>query len=134
MFYTKKVREYYNEAIRLHPTAPDELKHSLRSNERVPSFIDNLALEIQKVQDMRLAQDKNPFPDKTIQSLVYDMTNIFIGNVEKLAQERMMSDLDKQAIKAKADYQKDLQASASGKLSGEFEELVEFTDDSRDVL
>lgn len=134
MFYTQKVRDYYEQAIKLHPTAPSELKHSLRSNERVPTFIDNLAIEIQKVQDMRLSKDKSPFPDKVIQDTVYDMTNIFIENIERLAKERMMSDLDKQAIKAKSDYQKDLQSSASGKLTGEFEELIEFTDDSRDVL
>lgn len=134
MFYTQKVREYYDQAVKLHPSAPTELKHSLRSNEMVPSFIDNLAIEIQKVQDMRLKKDKSPFPDKVIQETVYDMTNIFIANLERLASERMMSDLDKAAIKAKADYQKDLEASASGKLTGEFEELIEFTDDSRDVL
>jgi hypothetical protein len=109
MFYKKLVREAYNEAVKLHPTANQELKHSLNSNERVPKFIDDIANEIAKVQDVMIAKGADKIKDETIKGLVYDMTNMFIQSVEKRAEFMHMSEAQKMLIKQKQDYQKDLE-------------------------
>jgi len=130
----KRLRQMYHQAVLSHPTAPTELKHSLKSNERVPQFIDNLYIQIKQVQAMRLSQKKPPFEDSIIQGLVNDLTNMFIHNIKTIADHKMKSDLDKMLIKTKADYENDLNLTASGKPSGDFEEIIKSSDDSRDVI
>lgn len=120
----KKIREYYQQAVALHPTAHSDLKKALKTHERVPKFIDNLFFEIMKVQDQRVISGKKQYADKHIQDLVYDMTNLFITGLEHQYKEREKSELAKTAEKAKQDYQSDLDKSASGKMHGEFEELT----------
>ncbi len=72
--YSGFVRKHYDAAVRLNKTANSELKNALRSNERVPVFIDNLAIELKKVQAYRVRTRKKPFKLEQMASLVYDMT------------------------------------------------------------
>lgn len=68
-----------------------ELRRALKTHERVPGFIDNLARDLG-----RLPFDVKPV---TLEMAVRDMTNLFIRCVETNAKERVMSDLDKMLIK-----------------------------------
>lgn len=124
MYYKKFVRETYDEAIRLHPTINSELKIALKSNERVPAFIDYLADEIEIAQDAMIAKGAEKIKDETLKGLVYDLTNLFIQGLEKRANERMESDAMRLLRKAKEDYKKDLDESATGNLTGDFAELA----------
>lgn len=119
MYYSKFVRDAYHEAVRLHPTAKEELKHSLKSNERVPQFVDQVALEIQQVQDVMLAKGADKIKDETIKGLVYDLTNMFIMGVEKRATDMQMSDAQKMLIRQQQSYQKDLET-----MGGDFADLI----------
>lgn len=86
-------RQDFQEYVQL-AQIPEDLKRALRSHERVPLFIDNMASEFQKV----------PFhvDRETIKKTVYDFTEIFLRNVMRVADERAMSDLAKQAMIDKA--------------------------------
>lgn len=132
MYYKKFVRETYDEAIRLHPTINSELRLALKSNERVPAFVDYLADEIAHAQDVMLSTGREKIKDETIKGLVYDLTNLFIQGVEKQAKERMESDAQKMLRKQAEDYKRDLEESSQGNLKGDFADLmkegVEFKD------
>ncbi len=119
MFYARIVREAYNECVKLHPTASSELKHSLRSNERVPTFIDEVANEIEQVQKVFTARGQPLIEEPAIKGLVYDLTNMFILGIEKRAEAMHMSDAQKMLLKQQADYQRDLE-----NMTGDFADIL----------
>lgn len=79
-------RDDYQEYITLREM-PTELRRALKSHERVPVFIDNLAKELYHL----------PFPvsRETIKKCVYDLTEVFVRLVIKQSDERVMSDVEK---------------------------------------
>jgi hypothetical protein len=87
------MREYiikcYREAVAL-AAVPEELKRSLNVNERIPQFIDNLSVELSKVPKIS---------PETIQTCVYDMTNLLLNSIEKKAREDYLSDAAKSAMR-----------------------------------
>lgn len=111
------VRQDYQEAVRLLPGIPDELRKGLKTNERVPLFIDNLTKEIASlpahIRPQRLK----------IKQIVYDLTNTFILNVKRQADEKHLSDIAKTAILEKEQARLDLEATVAGKSQGEWEEM-----------
>ena len=138
MFYQEKVRQYYKECVALNNKISPELKRALGHHERVPVFVDNLALEIKALQEHNLKKNKEYIEEKFIKDLVYDMVDIFIIGLEEKAKEMQMSDIEKSAKKAKADAARDLENSSNGNISGEYEELTKdggmTIDDSRSIL
>jgi hypothetical protein len=120
-----KIRKYATEAIML-AEVPIELRRSCVKHERFNQLIQNLVIQFQKVQDLRAIQKKPPIKDNTIKSAVQDFALQFVCNVNRVAEERIASELEKQRLKDEADYAKDLNNSADGKLSGDFEELAEY--------
>lgn len=65
---------------------PEELRRALKTNERVPLFIDNLAKSLYRLpKDIR---------KETIILAVHDMTDLFINNIERKATERRMSRME----------------------------------------
>jgi hypothetical protein len=124
MHYKKLVLDSYQEAVRLHPTANSELKASLKAHERVPQFIDNMCKELDKVQTMAIAKRGKPYSEKHIKEIVYDMTNVFIMGVEEVARKRYESEARKYLEQRQAQERADLESSASGKLQGEYVDLV----------
>jgi len=86
------MREYvikcYQEAVTMLPY-PQELKDSLLIEERVPAFIDNLYLEFVKVPKVSR---------ETIQSAVYDMTDLLMRSVKTKFDEDQMSMSARSAI------------------------------------
>lgn len=124
MHYKKLVIESYQEAVRLHPTANSELKAALKAHERVPLFVENMCKELDKVQAKAIAKRGRPYNEKHIKELVYDMTNLFINGVEEVARKRYESEAKKYLEQKQAQERADLEASASGKLQGEYVDLV----------
>ncbi len=112
----------YQEAVSLLPGIPGELRKALKSHQRVPVFIDNLVKEVSTLP-------KHLRPDRLkLKRIVYDLTNVFVMNVKRQAEERHMSELAKQAVKNEADKALDLQHAAQGNFQGHYGELTEGLD------
>lgn len=101
------VRRDYQEAVAL-ADAPTELKRSLAAHERVPGFIDNLARELSRVPGLKR---------ETIKVAVYELTNLFIANVKRRADEMHMSEVEKHRRVAEYERAKEAEAMID-KLSG----------------
>lgn len=137
MHYLELVKKTYQEAIAL-KQMPSDLRTALKYHERMPLMFKNLALELDKLQTSRILKKKKPFAEKIIKDVIYDMVDIFISGVELEAKSRYESDMAKLAAQAEAQKAKDLDATASGNVSGEYQEIfkeggVTSTDD-RSVL
>lgn len=124
MHYLELVKKTYQEAIAL-KQMPSDLRTALKSHERMPLMFKNLALELDKLQTSRILKKKKPFAEKIIKDVIYDMVDIFISGVELEAKSRYESDMAKLAAQAEAQKQKDLDATASGNVSGEYQEIFE---------
>lgn len=72
-----------------------ELKRALRTHERVPVFIDNLARDFSKLS-MRVKRE-------TIELAARDMTYIFIRAVDEKAKQAVMSDIAKMLVRKEHD-------------------------------
>ncbi len=70
-----------------------ELVRALKSHERVPVFIDNLARSLYHLP-VRVSK-------QTIKTCVFDLTRIFTNCLKIKAKEMYMSDLEKSLIKKK---------------------------------
>lgn len=123
MNYHKLIKESYIEAIALDQTIPLDLRSALRSHERMPLFLDNLAKQLAGAQANRIKSNKDALHEAQIKSIVYDFTKIFIDGVKREAENRYKSDVKKQLEMAQAQMLKDLDATASGKISGEYQEI-----------
>ena len=80
---------HYREAVAL-STVPDELKRSLKTNERIPSFIDNLHRELAAVPNLSA---------ESIQTTVYDLTMLTLDMIEKQARENYLTEAAKSAMR-----------------------------------
>lgn len=97
---SRLIYQDYLEAVALSPNATPQLKAALKTNERVPAFLENLQAEVHKNQHLLDRQ--------SIKQLVYDLTNVFILVVEGAYRQREMSDLALMAEKAKQEKKDDL--------------------------
>ena len=137
MHYLNLVRKTYQEAIAL-KQMPSDLRSALKSQERMPKFLENLAKELETVQAGRIKKGKTPYQEKTIKDTIYDFVDMFIITVETEANNRMKTDLQKMIDKQKEDERKDLEKTASGQVSGDYEEIFKeggiTTTEDRSVL
>jgi hypothetical protein len=122
------VKTDYQEAVRMLPSVDAELKRSLKSHERVPKFLENLSREISRLPN-------HLRPDRArIKKIVYDMTELFVHNVKRQADEMAMSDARKQAEIAAAQAKKDLDMTANGTPVGDYAEVLkDVQDGSKEV-
>lgn len=91
----KFIYDSYCEAVAL-STAPDELKRALKTHERTPTFLANIEREFGKMNRKLLT----PI---TMKNVVYDLTNLYIRNVMRMANEKAMSLVEKARIQAEND-------------------------------
>lgn len=138
MLYLELVRKTYQEAIALNRNINSDLRAALKSHERMPLLFQNLALELEKVQALQLSKGKPPVTEKTMKSLIYDVTDMFISGVEAEAKARYESDAQR-VLKAKQEQaQNDIENTASGNVSGEFQSIFEeggvISTQERDIL
>ncbi len=89
---------------------PEDLKRALKAHERVPTFIDNLAKNLYKLpKDIKT---------ETVIMAVHNMTDLFVSNIMRKADESRMSIMEKHRLLA--DQAKKIAARAlADELSGE---------------
>lgn len=117
-----KVRQWFEEAVRLDLTAPQELKETLlRGHPKLEGFLENLAGEIIKAEGICKTRGI-VLKEKTIQDFVYDMTKFFMAGMEGEAKKRYESDLARLAREAEASKIQEFEDVLSGNASGEFAE------------
>lgn len=68
----------YQEAIALNTSIPAELRRSLKTNERVPIFLERLAAQLDQIERRKLNLSR-----MRIKSIVYDMTDFFVNNLKR---------------------------------------------------
>lgn len=135
MFYRKKVRDAYAECIRLHPTIGEDLRSALKVNERVPAFIDNLAIELEKVADLRRKQRKNNLTDEQIRETTYAMTDMFIMGLKNDVKRKHESDIERVKREQEELERAHLERTAAGEASGDYKDMgLEDVQDDRSVL
>jgi hypothetical protein len=100
MILKELVRADYKEFIETDLSVPSDLRTALKSNERVPLFIDRVSEEIRKAESVLLRRGKKMDRVK-IKLLVHEMTKIFIHLVKTRANENYMSEASKQVLKTK---------------------------------
>lgn len=100
-----------------------ELKKALLNHPNMRVFVQNIYAELVGVEQIRASKQKPRLKKTTIESYVKDMTNHFIMQFNHVAEVKAMSDLEKLRRSSEIQKQKDLEASADGKLTGEYEEL-----------
>lgn len=122
--FRKMIERTYAETVS-RARIPDELRSALKSSERVPQFITRMSDALYGINQKRLIEGKRPVKPETIKETIRDMTLVFLDGLQKEANHRIASDIEKSKQKAKADYQKDLEASSDGQFVGAFEELKE---------
>ena len=123
MYYRRLVEETYKEAIALNNKIPSDLRSALKSHNKIPLFLHNLALELDKLQALKQKQGKEPIAETKLKQIVYDFTDLFIVGVKAKAEADYQSDIQKQMLAAKAQAEKDLDATASGKVTGEYADI-----------
>ncbi len=138
MLYLELVRKTYQEAIALNRNINSDLRTALKSHERMPLLFQNLALELEKVQALQVSKGKPPVSEKTMKSLIYDMTDMFISGVEAEAKSRYETDAQKAMKAIAAQKVKDITETAAGNVSGDFEDIFKeggvIATDERDIL
>lgn len=133
-WYKDRVRKWYQEALALNKDVNSDLKRALKAHERVPNFIDNLSVEFSKVQVQRSREGKSPLSEKTLQQSTYDMVETFITGLKNSYDKAAESEAKKLARERAVQYQKDLEATADGKPSGDFQELeIQDVNDRQDL-
>jgi hypothetical protein len=96
------IQSDYQECVAL-MDMPADLRQALRAHERVPAFLSNLERELS-------ANKVGRFLTRTkLKKTVYDLTEFFVGTLKRHADERIMSDAAKAAIKGKAQERKELE-------------------------
>lgn len=137
-FYRTLVRTTYDEAVKLHATAPSDLKVALKSHERVPQFIDNLAMEFTKVADLRSKKAQALPAVKHLKEIVYDMTDVFISGLIQENERMRESEIKKAQRLIEKQNKENLDAASTGNFKGDYADIAKeaglTTDDSRDVL
>lgn len=138
MYYLKLVEDSYKEAIALMPDIPLDLRTALKSHNKIPLFLHNLAKQLDQTQATRINKSKAKLADQQIKEIVYDYAKIFIQGVVAEANARQQSDVQKHLLAAQEQAKKDLDLTASGKVSGEYEDIFKeggvIQTDERSVL
>lgn len=107
------IKEYQSH-VRNHPQIPHELKIALRSNERVPAFLDNLVIEMKTVEALK------GMTNNKMREVVRSMTDTFVTLVMKKAEQDSWSSAKKAAEKQNEYKQKIIEAAAD-KINSETE-------------
>jgi len=92
----------YREYIQL-TNMNSDLKESLLRNDRVPGFVNNLVRELKKCKSLKR---------ETIKLAVYDLTQVFITQVERHATERIMSIAEGAKLQKEIDDKNEFQRQA----------------------
>ncbi len=138
MFYRGIIGKAFNEAVALNKTASSDLKQALRNHPAITSSLDKLAIDFEKIAEYRSTKGQPNIDTKHIKAIVSDMVELYCIKIEKEAELRAETDFKRLAREDKERKIRDLDASASGKLQGEYADFAEEAGliqvDERDVL
>ena len=81
-----------------------EFKRALKTHERVPQFIDNLATEFLNIN--------HSVKRETIEKAVHDMTDFFVIGLQEKQKFQVMSDVAKMTIKKREDAKEEFRREA----------------------
>lgn len=115
----------YDERIAL-AEMPEPMRESLKDSNRVPAFLKNLQIRIEALPPHLQKQS-------TIRDATYALTDWFIEAFIKHAQERLLSDAAKAAMKAKADHEAEAKKIINDAMD-KHENVIMITDEVYDVL
>jgi hypothetical protein len=96
------VRSDFKEFIETDVSVPSDLRAALKSNERVPLFMDKLSDEIRKA-DAVIRRRGGTMDRVKIKMLVFELTKQFVHFVKIKCEEHHMSDLAQKAIKTEVE-------------------------------
>lgn len=102
--YQEMVRREYVVAVAQSKRASPELKQSLRTNDRVPAFLDNLAMKLAEA-DLVLASRGKIVKRETIVRLIHDFVDLWLAGLEAHANHRISSDASKSLATEKFEEQ-----------------------------
>lgn len=127
-----KVRQWFEEAVRLDLEAPQALKDTLlRGHPKLEGFLESMTGELLRAE--RICKSRGvTVREKTMQDFVYDMTKYFMQGMEGEAKKRYESDLARLAREAEANKIQEFEDVLSGNASGEFAEAGVITDEKID--
>lgn len=97
-------RRTYRDAIEAMELNGD-LKRALKTHERVPAFIDNLAKEFTSAKGLKIKRDE-------VEKAVVDLTRWFVSAVTRHAEEKAMSQIARSMIKAQEKAKEDFKKEA----------------------
>lgn len=97
-------RKTYADFIDSYPFLNSELRRALKTHERIPVFIDNLAKDLGRLN--------HQVKRETVIKAVQDMTQFFIKTVEWQAQERLITPLEKALRKVRQSELAEIRANA----------------------
>lgn len=127
-----KVKQWFEEGVRLNLEAPQELKDTLlRGHPRLQGFIDRMTAELLNAE--KVCRERGVFlKEKTMQDTVYDMTKVFMQGMEGEAKRRYESDLQRLAREAEQSKIQEFEDVLDGKATGEFAEAGVITNEEID--
>lgn len=102
----------------------DELKRIALSHPRIQQIAGELTRQFAQVEIVRKAQNKKPLKRKTIEDAAEDFARLFLKKIEKEAEDRYKSDIQKTLEERKRQELKDLDQTTNGQVSGVFTEMV----------
>lgn len=101
-----------------------DLKQAAKRHPRVEEIVKSLTLAFQDIQDERQKLRKPPVKESTITWATESYAGMFIRKVEIEAHKRGESDLNRVLREQKEKHAKDLEKTAEGTPSGDFESMV----------
>lgn len=94
MDYKKLVIQEYRRAVAESQTATPELKAALKTNDRVPAFIDRMSQELARAEHKLLIKRGKLPKLETLAWAVRSMTEAFLSYIEANVRDRRMSDAE----------------------------------------
>lgn len=111
---------------------PSDLQRHITDHERKSMFLSNMEEQLNLVERLRLSQGKGPLKKETLEWATFEMTNTFIQTVLEHKELQAKPAIEKTKIKAEHDNLRDIESTLQGKPSGDFADIVESVEDTRD--
>ena len=120
----KIIKNSFEEYIRLNQTIDANLKSVVLRHERSRIFLENLDIEIKKINILRFKKGKPPIEDHRIKDLIYTMTDVYIGTIKSESRQRSESILAKISRQEEIKKKQDMDNTINGNPTGDFAEFI----------
>jgi len=120
---TKFVKKHFFEYVRRHQSINSEMKRAMKDNKHMHIFIDNMARQLIKAQDIQMKRRGKKFTEKTMISCVEDMSETFIQAYDAMANARVTSEIAKHAKRREEQNVDEMQSTLEGNSKGAFEDM-----------